>query len=95
MKMEIISVKEAKVLNPLLEEKYFVGALYDEDEGSVDPYGVTHAYAICARNRGAEVYTNTWVTGLNHRRRHMGCHHRQRPHDSRRACCKCRWTLGA
>ena len=23
-----------------------------EDEGSVDPYGVTHAYAICARNRG-------------------------------------------
>ena len=67
MKMEIISVKEAKVLNPLLEEKYFVGALFDEDEGSVDPYGVTHAYAICARNRGAEVYTNTWVTGLNHR----------------------------
>ena len=67
MKMEIISIKEAKVLNPLLEEKYFVGALYDEDEGSVDPYGVTHAYAICARNRGAEVYTNTWVTGLNHR----------------------------
>jgi dimethylglycine dehydrogenase len=67
MKMEIISIKEAKVLNPLLEEKYFVGALYDEDEGSVDPYGVTHAYAICARNRGAEVYTNTWVTALNHR----------------------------
>ena len=67
MKMEIISVKEAKVLNPLLEEKYFVGALFDEDEGSVDPYGVTHAYAICAKNRGAEVYTNTWVTGLNHR----------------------------
>ena len=67
MKMEIISIKEAKILNPLLEEKYFVGALYDEDEGSVDPYGVTHAYAICAKNRGAEVYTNTWVTALNHR----------------------------
>jgi dimethylglycine dehydrogenase len=67
MHMEIISMKEAKELNPLLEEKYFVGALYDEDEGSVDPYGVTHAYAICARNRGAEVYTDTWVTGLNQR----------------------------
>jgi len=67
MHMEIISMKEAKALNPLLEEKYFVGALYDEDEGSVDPYGVTHAYAICARNRGAEVYTDTWVTGLNQR----------------------------
>ena len=67
MHMEIISIAEAKELNPLLEEQYFVGALYDEDEGSVDPYGVTHAYAICARNRGAEVYTDTWVTGLRQR----------------------------
>jgi len=67
MHMEIISMAEAKKINPLLEEKYFVGALYDEDEGSVDPYGVTHAYAICARNRGAEVYLDTWVTGLSHR----------------------------
>ena len=67
MHMEMLSMKEAKELNPLLEEKYFVGALYDEDEGSVDPYGVTHAYAICARNRGAEVYTETWVTGLSQR----------------------------
>ena len=67
MHMDIISVAEAKVLNPLLEEKYFVGALFDPDEGSVDPYGVTHAYAMCARNRGAEVYTDTWVTGLQQR----------------------------
>ena len=67
MKMEMLSMKEAKELNPLLEEKYFVGALYDEDEGSVDPYGVTHAYAICARNRGAEVYTNTMVNDITQR----------------------------
>ena len=67
MNMEIISMAEAKEMNPLLEEKFFVGALYDEDEGSVDPYGVTHAYAICAKNRGAEVYLDTWVTDLQHR----------------------------
>ena len=67
MNMEILSMKEAKELNPLLEEKYFVGALYDEDEGSVDPHGVTHAYTICARNRGAEVYQDTWVSGLSQR----------------------------
>ncbi|MEK7426577.1 MAG: FAD-dependent oxidoreductase [Actinomycetota bacterium] len=67
MNMEIISMEQAKELNPLLEEKYFVGALYDEDEGSVDPYGVTQAYAICARNRGAEVYTDTWAQGLHQR----------------------------
>ena len=67
MELEIISMKEAKELNPLIEEKYFVGALWDAHEGSVDPYGVTHAYAICARNRGAEVYTDTWVTDLQQR----------------------------
>ncbi len=67
MHMEILSMNEAKELNPLLEEKFFVGALYDEDEGSVDPYGVTHAYSICARNRGAEVYQNTWVNKLDQR----------------------------
>jgi len=67
MELELISMKEAKELNPLMEEKYFVGALWDAHEGSVDPYGVTHAYAICARKRGAEVYTDTWVTDLQQR----------------------------
>ena len=67
MHMEIISMKEAKELNPLLEERFFVGALFDEDEGSVDPHGVTHAYSICARNRGAEVYQDTWVKALDQR----------------------------
>jgi dimethylglycine dehydrogenase len=67
MDLELISMKEAKELNPLMDESYFVGALYDPDEGSVDPYGVTHAYAICARQKGAEVYTDTWVTDLRQR----------------------------
>ena len=67
MHMEMLSMKEAKELNPLMDEKFFVGALYDEDEGSVDPYGVTVAYTICARNRGAQVYTETWVTSLDQR----------------------------
>ena len=67
MDLELISMAEAKALNPLMDETYFVGALYDPDEGSVDPYGVTHAYAICARQAGAEVYTDTWVTGLSQR----------------------------
>ncbi len=67
MDLEMISTAEAKELFPLLEEKYFIGALYDPVEGHVDPYGVTHAYAICARQRGAEVYTDTWVTDLAQR----------------------------
>ena len=67
MDLEIISTAEAKELFPMLEEKFFVGALYDPIEGHVDPYGVTHAYALCARQKGAEVYTDTWVTDLQQR----------------------------
>ncbi|MEO8363378.1 MAG: FAD-dependent oxidoreductase [Ilumatobacteraceae bacterium] len=67
MELEIISAKEAKEYFPLLEEKYFVGALYDPVEGHVDPTGVTNAYAICARNRGAEIYRHTKVDDLRQR----------------------------
>ncbi|MFA5775135.1 MAG: FAD-dependent oxidoreductase [Ilumatobacteraceae bacterium] len=67
MELEIISAKEAMGYFPLLEEKYFVGALYDPVEGHVDPTGVTNAYAICARNRGAEIYRHTKVDDLRQR----------------------------
>jgi dimethylglycine dehydrogenase len=67
MDLEIITPSEAKALFPLLEEQYFVGALYDPVEGHVDPTGVTNAYAICARQLGAEVYRHTWVSDLRQR----------------------------
>jgi len=55
MDTEIISVREAKDLFPLMDESHFVGALYDAMEGHVDPSGVTHAYAGAARAMGAQV----------------------------------------
>ena len=55
MDLELISVAEAKRLFPLMEEKHFVGAMYDPIEGHVDPYGVTHAYAKSAQIGGAEI----------------------------------------
>ncbi len=64
METELISVAEAKRLMPLLEEEYFVGAMYDAHEGHVDPSGVTHAYAQCARNNGAEIHRNSWVRSI-------------------------------
>jgi dimethylglycine dehydrogenase len=67
MELEIISPAEAKAMFPLMEEQYFVGALFDPVEGHVDPSGVTNAYAICARQRGAEVYRHTWVSDLRQR----------------------------
>jgi dimethylglycine dehydrogenase len=64
METELISIQEAKRLLPILEEQYFVGAMYDAQEGHVDPSGVTHAYAKAARQAGAEVYRNTWARDI-------------------------------
>ncbi len=65
METELLSVAEAKQLIPLIDERCFVGAMYDPHEGHVDPAGVTHAYASAARLAGAEVYRNTWVREIN------------------------------
>ena len=62
---EFISVAEAKEMHPLINEKHFVGALYDPFEGHVDPSGVTNAYAKAARIGGAEIYRHTRVAELN------------------------------
>ena len=67
MELELVSVTEAKKLFPLMEEKHFVGAMYDPIEGHVDPYGVTHAYARSAQIAGAEVVRRTRVVDLKSR----------------------------
>src|SRR5579863_8907396 len=67
MEMEFVSMDEAERQFPLMDKKYFVGALYDPIEGHVDPAGVTNAYAKAARVQGAEVYRFTRVTALEHR----------------------------
>ncbi|MDX1689673.1 MAG: FAD-dependent oxidoreductase [Acidimicrobiia bacterium] len=65
MQTEMISTKEAKDLFPLLDERHFVGALYDPIEGHVDPSGVTHAYAGAARVNGAEIERHCRVTEIH------------------------------
>jgi dimethylglycine dehydrogenase len=67
MQTEFVSVDEAARRFPLMDKRYFVGALYDPIEGHVDPSGVTHAYAKAARVQGAEVYRFTRVTAINPR----------------------------
>jgi dimethylglycine dehydrogenase len=64
---ELMSMKEAKQYHPLLEEKYFVGALLDKADGNLDPEGTTHAYAKSARIGGAEIYQDCRVAELNPR----------------------------
>ena len=67
MELELLSVAEAKKLFPLMEERHFVGAMFDPIEGHVDPYGVTHAYAKSAQIAGAEVVRHTRVVDLQGR----------------------------
>ena len=70
LETELLTMAEAKKLNPLLEEKYFVGAMLDAADGNLDPEGTTHAYAKSARIGGAEVYQGTRVTALTQRKDH-------------------------
>jgi len=64
LESEFIPIAEAKARHPLINDKRFVGALYDPHEGHVDPAGVTHAYAKAARLGGAEVERFTCVVDL-------------------------------
>jgi len=64
MDTQIISVKEAKEYFPFIEEKYFLGALLDPNEGHLDPSGTTYAYAKAARLGGATIEVQTKVESL-------------------------------
>jgi dimethylglycine dehydrogenase len=67
LETELMGASEAKKLFPLLEDKFFVGAMLDKADGNLDPSGTTHAYAKSARINGAEIYLQTRVTELNPR----------------------------
>ncbi|MBM3478051.1 MAG: FAD-dependent oxidoreductase, partial [Alphaproteobacteria bacterium] len=67
MDLEFVDLAEARRLFPLMETKYFVGALYDPIEGHVDPWGVTNAYAKAATIQGATVEKHNRVVELLHR----------------------------
>ncbi len=67
LETSLLTPKEAKDLLPLIEERFFVGAMLDAADGNLDPYGTTHAYAKSARIGGAEIHLHTKVTGLAQR----------------------------
>ncbi len=67
LEMRLITPREAKELNPLIDDKEFIGALHRTDGGHVDPHGVTQAYAIAARKAGAEIHRFTRVIELKSR----------------------------
>jgi dimethylglycine dehydrogenase len=50
---------------PIVDPTGLLGGLFDPHEGAVDPHGTTHAFAIAARRRGADVILRNRVTGLH------------------------------
>ncbi|MDX8444842.1 GcvT family protein [Mesorhizobium captivum] len=64
MDTELITPSEAKAMFPLMDEKNFVGAMWDPVEGHLDPSGTTHAYAKAARKLGAEIVLRNRVVDL-------------------------------
>jgi len=68
LETSLLTPSEAKQLLPLIEEKYFVGAMLDAAEGNLDPYGLRTPYAKAAKIAGAQIYLKTRVTALSRRR---------------------------
>jgi dimethylglycine dehydrogenase len=65
LETELISVEEAKRFLPVMDERHFVGAMFDPVEGNVDPSGVTRAFARAAQLGGAEVVQHTRVESIS------------------------------
>ena len=64
MALDFVTLEEARRLNPLLETSDYRAAMFDPNDGYVDPSGVTNAYAQAARNSGAAIYKHNPVTAI-------------------------------
>jgi dimethylglycine dehydrogenase len=60
----LISPEEIKELCPIVDIGGVFGGLYDPNEGHVDPYGTTQAFARAAAKRGAEITLHNRVVAL-------------------------------
>jgi dimethylglycine dehydrogenase len=63
----LVTPDEIKEMHPLADVSDLIGGLYDPNEGHLDPYGTTHAYAGAAKKRGADVILRNRVIELNRR----------------------------
>lgn len=64
LEMHIVTPKEAHDLCPIISLDGVIGAAFIPSDGQADPAGITQAMAKGARNRGANIYRNTLVTGF-------------------------------
>lgn len=64
---ELLTPAEAAAMVPIIEPAGLQGALFDPEEGNLDPVGAVMAYASAARARGVEIVEGNRVTGLSPR----------------------------
>jgi dimethylglycine dehydrogenase len=62
LQQEWISPKEVAERHPLIDPKHYIAALWDDQDGDLDPSGTTYAFAKAARHHGAQYFTHTPVT---------------------------------
>jgi dimethylglycine dehydrogenase len=61
----LVTPQEILELCPIVDIGGVQGGLYDPNEGHVDPFGTTQAFAAVARKRGAEVVLRNRVVALH------------------------------
>src|SRR5512136_1212958 len=63
--MDLITPSEALKLFPVMNMNGVVGAAFTQNDGVIDPTGLTNALAVGAKNRGARIFTDTNVEKIN------------------------------
>lgn len=64
IKVNVLTPAQVREIWPLCETDGLIGAIQHPDDGYIQPADLTQAMAKGARNRGAEIYRNTTVTGI-------------------------------
>lgn len=64
---EFISPAELAERHPLIDTSRYYAALWDDQDGDLDPSGATYAFAKAARHHGAKYFTHCPVTGTSQR----------------------------
>ena len=62
LEQEWISPKEVAERHPLIDPKHYIAALWDDQDGDLDPSGTTYAFAKAAKHYGGRYFTHTPVT---------------------------------
>ncbi len=61
---ELIDTAEMKVRHPFVEDHDLLGALWDPNDGDIDPSQLTQAFASHSRKAGCTIHRFTTVTGV-------------------------------